>query len=241
MQKDIKRALQIMKPELKILRISYFWIFLFYTLYTILFIFGIDAQKNRFAGLDIFFVMLFIFGPLWFRPKELQIQKPNGDVWASPLTIMNLQLPIKRNIIVLKSIIFYFLGSFPFQLYMFVILYSFSPEIRTELDLISYLSFAIIWLSFGIYFGFSSLPIEVGYKMKSSVLNTILSLLLLGAIVVIIIVFPFYFTYGIVEWTIIFAIKWPIISAVISIFAAIIGYYYWKNKMLKLIKQADFQ
>lgn len=241
MKNDIKRTLQIMKPELKILKISYLWIFLFYTLYTILFIFGIDAQKDRFAGLDIFYLMLFVFGPVWFRPKELQIQKPSGDTWASPLTIMNLQLPIERKIIVLKSILFYFLGSFPFQVYMFVILYSFSPEIRSELDFISYLSFAIIWLSFGIYFGYSTLPIEVGYKIKNSVLNTILSLLLLGISALIIIAFPFFFTYGIVEWTIIIASKWPIISAVISIVAAIIGYNYWKNKMLKLIKQADFQ
>lgn len=229
-----------MKPELKMLKMSLIWIFLFYTLYTVLFIFGIDAQEDRFVGLDIFFIMLFVFGPIWFRPKGLQIQRPSGDTWASPSTIMNLHLPIERKLIVLKSILFYFIGSFPFQLYMFVILYISSPDIRNGLELSTYIAFTIIWLSFGIYFGFSSLPIEVGYKMKNNMVTTVLSLLLLGAIILIIIVFPFFFTYGIVEWTLIIAGKWPIISAVVSIFGAVVGYYYWKNKMLKLIKQADF-
>jgi hypothetical protein len=240
MKDDLKLAMQIMRQELKLSWGSFIGLFLYYSLFTVLFTTGFHAQESRFVGLDLFFLMLFIFGPAWFKPKGLQLQKINGNIFASPSTIMGLHLPIKKQVIILKSIVQYVIHSFPFQLYMLMMLYLISPDVRNAMDLDTYISFAIIWLSFGIYIGFSVLPMDIGTSSNYSKVTTVLSLLLIVVILLLIFLFPLFFTYGIVEWTIIIAEKWPYLAVLLSISAAIVGFFYWKNKLMKQLKQIDY-
>ncbi|MBC5635509.1 hypothetical protein H8S33_01600 [Ornithinibacillus sp. BX22] len=237
---NFKAAIPLVKIEIKISWKSFIGLFLFYSLFTILFLTTLHNQEDRFVGLDLFFLLLFIYGPIWHRPMGLQFQRISGHTWVSPTVVMGLSLPIKKQAIVLKSIIHYFLSSFPFQLYMFLMLYLVSPEIKNMMELDAYISFAIIWLSFGIYIGYSALIIDIGTNNNGSRLTTVLSVILLLGIVILILSFPTFFTYGIVEWTIIIAKKWTLLSAILSIMAAIIGLNYWKNKMVKQFKQVDF-
>jgi hypothetical protein len=241
MQKDdIRLALQLIKPELKISWFSFIGLFLYFSLFSILFYTGFSSQEARFVGLDLFFIMLFVFGPIWFKAKGLQFQKISSSTWASPTVVLALNLPIQKQVIVLKSIILYLLCSFPFQLYMFIMLFLISPDIRGMLALDAYISFAIIWLSFGIYAGLSVLIIDIGSNTNVSKLTVFLSILLFLGVIFIIFFFPFFLTYGVVEWTIIIANKWPLLSAIISIILAVAGFHYWKNKMLKQFKQVDY-
>ncbi|WP_026907846.1 hypothetical protein [Paucisalibacillus globulus] len=240
MKDDLKVTMQLMKQELKLSWGSFIGLFLYYSLFTVLFTTGFHAQETRFVGLDLFFLMLFIFGPAWFKPKGLQLQKINGKIFASPSTIMGLHLPIKKQVIVLKSIVQYVIHSFPFQLYMLIMLYLISPDVRNTMELDTYISFAIIWLSFGIYIGFSVLTIDVGSSSNNNNLTIVLSSLLFVAILLLILSFPYFFTYGVVEWTIIIAKKWPYISTLLSISAATVGFFYWKKKLMKQLKQIDY-
>ncbi|MBS3679119.1 hypothetical protein KGF86_02725 [Ornithinibacillus massiliensis] len=240
LKENLKSAIQLVKPELKISWKSYIGLFLFFSIFIILFLTVLHTQENRFVGFDLFYLLLFIFGPMWSRHKGLQFQRISGHTWVSPTVVMGLCLPIKKQTIVLKSIIHYFLSSFPFQLYMFFALYLVSPEIRSMMELDAYISFAIIWLSFGIYIGFSALVMDFGTNNNVSKLTTVLSVILLLGVVILILSFPTFFTYGIVEWTIIIAKKWTLLSAILSIMAAVIGFIYWKNKMVKQFKQVDF-
>jgi hypothetical protein len=233
-------ALHLSKPELKVSWINYIGQFLFYSLFTFLFIQGFQAQEARFVGLDFFFLMLFVFGPVWFRVKGLQLQQVSGNTWVSPATIIGLHLPIANKVIVLKSIIIYLISSLPFQLYMLIMLYLFSPEIRDSMSLDAYISFVIIWLSFGIYAGLSILTADVGANMNNKKSTYILSILLIASIIGFIFFMPYLFTYGIVEWSIIFAKKWSLASAILSIMFAVIGLHYWKTKMLKQMKKTDY-
>ncbi|WP_042144120.1 hypothetical protein [Paucisalibacillus sp. EB02] len=240
MSDDFKLALQLSKPELKVSWSSYIGQYLLYSLFTFLFIQGFNAQESRFVGLDLFFLILFVYGPIWSRVKGLQFQQISGNIWASPTLIMGLHLPVKKQVIVLKSIILYLIGSFPFQLYMLIMLYLISPKVRGIMELDAYVSFVIIWLSFGIYAGLSALSADVGSNMKRNSLSFILSLLLIAVIIAFIFFMPFFVTYGVVEWTIILAKKWSMASAILSIIFAIIGIHYWKNKMVKLMKNTDY-
>lgn len=240
LKEDFKSAIQLVKPELKISWKSYIGLFLFFSLFAILFLTVLHTQESRFVGFDLFYLLLFIFGPLWSRPKGLQFHKISGHTWVSPTVVMGLSLPIKKQTILLKSIIHYFLSSFPFQLYMFFVLYLISPEIRSMMELEIYISFTIIWLSFGIYIGLSALIMDIGTNNNVSRTTTALSIALLLGIVLLIFFFPILFTYGLVEWTIIIAKKWTLLSAILSIIAAVIGFNYWKNKMIKQFKQVDY-
>ncbi|GGA82717.1 hypothetical protein [Ornithinibacillus halotolerans] len=240
MQKDLKLAFQLLIPELRISWFNFILLFLYYSLFTYLFHTGLEAQQTRFENLDIFFFLLFIFGPISFRAKVLQNKKIGDITWASPTNAMKLHLPIPKKIIVLKEMIFYMLSSIPYQLYMFTILYLTSPEVKNIFSIDTYLAFAIIWISFGLYAGFCAIPVYTGIRAKYSAMAHILSYLLLAAIVVLILVFPFTFTYGIVEWTAIIAMKWPLLTACLSLIAAIIGVSYWKNKSISYLKKIDF-
>ncbi|WP_047983920.1 hypothetical protein [Ornithinibacillus californiensis] len=241
MQKDdIRLALQLMKQELKVSWFSFIGLFLYFSLFSILFYTGFSAQGARFVGLDLFFIMLFVFGPIWFKAKGLQFQKISSSTWASPTVVLALSLPIQKQVIVIKSILMYLLSSLPYQLYMFVALYLISPTIRDMMEIDAYISLTIIWLSFGIYTGLGVLIIDIGSNTNVSKLTTFLSILLLLGVILLIFYFPFFFTYGVVEWTIIIANKWPFLSAIISIIAAVVGFNYWKSKMIKQFKQVDF-
>ncbi|MEN2767156.1 hypothetical protein [Ornithinibacillus xuwenensis] len=235
-----KQAIWLAKFELKLSWVSFIFLFLYYSLFTLLFVQGFNVTEEQFVGLDIFFLLLFLFSPTWFRPKAFQYQQISGSLWAAPGAMMGLYLPLKKQVIVLKSLIVYMLLSIPFQLYTFITLYVFSPGLQKAMTLDAYIAFAIIWIAFGIYVGFMAPAIDIGTRITSTRLTFLLSILVLAIIILLILFFPYFFKHGVVGWTIILATKWPLLSIIVSIVVAVIGFNYWRSKMAKVMKQMDY-
>ncbi|MFD1609731.1 hypothetical protein [Oceanobacillus luteolus] len=242
MKETMQTVLHLAKPELKVSKGNFINLLLFFTIYTVLIIMGFDLLGNsKFAILDLLFILLFFFGPTWFKAKGFQYQKISGGMWGSPAVVMNLHLPINGKIIVWKTIFIYFLSSIPFQLYMLLMVYLFNPDIRGVLEPGSYIAFALIWLSFGIYGGLAALSLEVVvYKIPSGKMISVLSVLLVILGIAVILFFPYIFENSIVGWSAILADRWSIASGIISILLAIVGLRYWSNKMTEHLYEVDY-
>lgn len=238
-----KQAFVLAKFEIRESKQIFIYLFLYYCLFISLFVMiSYLVGDFYFGGLDIFYLLLFTFVPFWIRPKEFQYQKTHGDIWASPAVITLNQLPIKRDIIIKSRFILYFIYSFPFQLFLLVSLYLLTPNMQTNMSPISYISFSIIWLSFGVYAGLSIVTTDAGdqYGKGKRKLYLTLSFGILIAIILLILCFGLIFSYGIVHWTIIFAQKWPFISAAISTLLAFLGFKHAQQHMKKTMEKIDY-
>src|SRR5699024_8634034 len=206
---DWKQAFWLAKFELSESKRVFINLFLYFSLFIVVFVTTSYAVGDfYFGGLDVFFLLLFTYVPVWIRPKAFQYQKTGTGMWASPAVMMQTQLPIPKKIITKSRFIIYFIYSFPFQLFLFVSLYVFSPNISSDISPMTYIVFSIIWLSFGIYGGNSALLTDVGAQIKGGKIYFVLTILLWLAIVLFITFFGVIFQHGIVHWTMIFAQKW---------------------------------
>ncbi|WP_339226403.1 hypothetical protein NSQ77_12795 [Oceanobacillus sp. FSL K6-2867] len=187
---------------------------------------------------DILFIIFFLLFPVWMKPKETNIQKISGDIWASPSLIMLQQLPIRKDVIVKSRFIFHSFYSFPFQLTLLLCLYILTPETR-NLELSAYLAFVILWLAIGIYIGFI-LPASDGGDIINwkTLLGSSLFFILLGA--AILTLFHAVLDVGFVEWTIRIAQEFPLLSTLVSIFLTGFGFFYWPRSLKKTMEKLDY-
>lgn len=240
---DWKQAFVLAKFEIRESKQIFIYLFLYYCLFISLFVsVSYLVGEFYFGGLDIFYLLLFTFVPFWIKPKEFQYQRTNSGMWASPSVIMLTQLPINREIIIKSRFIQYFIYSFPFQLFLLVSLYLLTPNMQTNMSPISYISFSVIWLSFGVYAGLSIVTTDAGdkYGKGNRKLYMAFGFGILLAVILLILCFGLIFNYGIVHWTIIFAQKWPLISSAISILLVFLGFKHAQNHMKKTMEKVDY-
>lgn len=107
------------------------------------------------------------------------------------------------------------------------------------MPLLTFVSFSIIWLSFGIYGGFLYPASDAGdqiSKLKMFFIAIVYAGIVLGLFKFIEYASP----YGLVKWTYVLATKWPVTSAFISIMMAGAGVYFWMNHMKKTMRKMDY-
>lgn len=237
---DWKQAYWLAKFEWKASIKGFILLFLFFAVVALFFLVSFSAYlDNDFVGFDVLFIILFALAPAWLRLKEFQIQKISGELWASPSLIMLAQLPVSNNVLTKSRFIVYFAFSFPYQLLMLIVLYAVNPEFQVMMSPISHIAFAIIWLSVGIYVGFIMPASDVGDKVSTKIM-TVFSIALIAGGIGIATLFHFIFDYGIVYWTIILAQNWPLLSSIVSIFLAFLGFHYWQRYMKKTMDKRDY-
>lgn len=235
-----KQAFGLAMFELTNHKRNFLWALLYYILFayflTIIFDNYLESGNVVF---DALFLLLFTFAPAWLEPKETRVQKISGDLWASPMLVMCRQLPISKDVLIKSRFIIYFFYSFPYQLLFFIIIYIFSADLQAALSPLSYIAFLVIWLSFGIYGGYIMPMSDVG-DIADSKKMWFYSIAIYGGAIILLLIYHFTFQYGIVHWTIIFAQKWPSLSAILSILLAIFGFKHWEYYMKKTMNKMDY-
>ena len=97
--KSWKQAFWLAKSEWKVSIVNIFLSWLILTIVTLIFLTSFNRyMEENYIGFDIFFLLVFSFGPFLFRSKYFQYKKVSGHIWASPTLIMQAQLPIPKNI-----------------------------------------------------------------------------------------------------------------------------------------------
>lgn len=238
--KSWKEAYWLAKFELKESKLSFLFLLLFYLLITLGFISSFESYLDtNFVGTDFFFILLFTFAAIWTKPKHFQIQQVNDELVASPAIFMLQQLPITKDLIMKSRFIIYFAYSMPPQILLLISLYLFVPSIHGLLEVGSYISFAIIWLSFGVYIG-GMIPASDAGDKASQFKVAVYGVLMVIGLIAFFTLFTVFSEHGIVHWTLIFAKKWPILSGALSIILAFIGLNYWQSYMKKMMGKLDY-
>src|SRR5690625_1887268 len=111
---DCKQAFSIAKLELKASVLSFLFALTFVSFITFALATSMDSyMDNGYAGFDLLFILIFTFGPVWTKPKDFQLQKIYGGLLASPVLVMQNQLPIRTEVLVKSRFIVHFFYSFP--------------------------------------------------------------------------------------------------------------------------------
>jgi hypothetical protein len=238
--KNWKQAFWLAKFELKESKLSFLLLLLFYSLIILGLISSLESYLDtNFVGLDFFFILLFTYAATWTKPKHFQVQQMNDELVASPTIFMLQQLPITKDLIVKSKFIIYLVYSVPPQILLLISLYLFTPALHGMIEVSSYLVFAIIWLSFGVYIG-GVIPASDAGDNASKLKVAVYGVLMLIALIVFFTIFRLVSDHGIVYWTLIFAKKWPLLSGVSSIILAIFGFNYWQSYMKKMMGKLDY-
>ncbi|MEN1966784.1 hypothetical protein WMZ97_01795 [Lentibacillus sp. N15] len=240
--KDWKQAFGLATFELKASKGSFLVLFLFFLLMLIFFSTVLNYDVDKKTGLfDIFVFYIFSsFIMVTVKSKGFQLSQMNKNIVASPTFVMLHQLAIKKETIIKSRFIIHFVYSFPFQLAFLICLYPITPGIQHALSPSSYISLAVIWLSFGFYAGYCFPASEAGMK-KGNVKSMVLSFVwIMGGILIIVDLIPRFTEYSIFYWTVILAQKWPLVSSLISIILAVLGIIYYLRYARKSMAKFDY-
>ncbi|CAM3260410.1 hypothetical protein FITA111629_13455 [Filibacter tadaridae] len=197
--------------------------------------------ETGFVLYDPFFLIIIGVAALWARPKEFQLKRAGNNSWVNPYFIMLHQLPISREILIKNRFVIYYAYAVPLHTLFFMSIYIFSETMRTTLTFPQYVAFALIWISFGLYWG-SIYPVtDLGEAPTSSNFKTYLySILFIIVVCGGLFLLHVYTGYGVVYWTMIAAKKWPLLSSIASMIAAYIGTILALRQANKKIKEIDY-
>lgn len=190
-------------------------------------------------AIDVTFIILFLFFPSWMKPKEIQMQKISGDLWASPTFIMLNQLPISKDILVKSRVLAYSLYALPFFILQLLSLYIFGGGFIETMTTTEYIAFSIIWISFIAYAALTGPVSDIGERIKNSILPVYVVLLFGGALAF----FGLFYhitNHGLVLLTVQLAQNWPLLSSVISLLLAFLGLRYWIGYMKRKMEKLDY-
>lgn len=238
--KEWKQAYQLAAFELKASRRSILLILLFYITMSIIFMMSFDIYlEEEFMFFDLLFLMIFFMFPSWMKSKEFQMQKMDGDLWTVPSIIMLQQLPVSKNVIIRSRFVIHAICSFPFQAILLIAMPVLSENFREIMTPFSYAAFVLIWLALSISIGFMMAASEAGgnYKTKAIVMSFLY--VAIGAAAVYFL-FPLVSEAGFVQWTMLVAAEWTVLSIFIAIALSIAGWNYWQMDMRKMIKKTDY-
>lgn len=195
--------------------------------------------EKSFKGVDFFFLFVFWVVIFWAKPKNFQIQKVRDGLWVSPFVVMLNQLPITKDAIVKHRFLSYVVFSISFNVLLLGSLYAVTPALREAMSPGTYIVFAVIWLSFGIYGGWAFPVQEAGDN--SMAISVIISFIIgIFVFLGVLTIFHKQYGHGVVYWTIDMALHWPVISIIGSFVLAAIGAKFWMRVMRKKLEKIDY-
>lgn len=198
-----------------------------------------EYLKDPSMGVDFLFLLIFTILSQWARPSIFREQKLGNGWYASYFLITLNSLPIQKEIIVKYRFLTYLILSISFQVMFFIAIYLLAPYLQIEFRLSTYIVFALIWICFSIYFGGLQPVTEAGANL---VIHILTSLLVLGPILFVSILFLFYTWYerGFVNWTLFIAENYPIPAIILSLLFAVIGWKFWMLRMNRKMNRMDY-
>lgn len=235
-----KQALGLANMELKTtpIRLIFCWTFL--PLCSLIFLTSFQGYlENNYIGFDLFFIILFSFAPFWLKPKHFQYSKVYDHIWASPVLLMQLQLPIPKNALVKSRLIIYLVYWIPFIFITFILFYFLNEQVKITFDVPTYITFFIIWFSVNLTIGIILPASDVGdYISEKTWIYSYIGIILF--FMAILLFFHRYLGFGIVDASIQLANNWQIPSVIISILLVISSWKFWQYHMKKTIKKLDY-
>ncbi|GGB38265.1 hypothetical protein F3157_14050 [Virgibacillus dakarensis] len=239
---DWKQALRLAMFELHASKYVIFFlaVILCLALSSIVTGFSSYLEKN-YAGIEFtFFIIFSAIILIWVKPKDFQLNQVNEDVMASPSLIMLHQLAVKKDVMIKSRFIVHFCYSFPFQLLFLIFFYALSQELQHVLPVGSYLAFSIIWLSFSFYAGYFFMATDAGTRNVNKITAALFTFIFAIGVMFLSATIQTISGHGIVNWTIIFAQEWPLLSSIISVILAVLGFSYWLHYMRKTMDLVDY-
>lgn len=227
-----KEALWIAKIEWK--KSWFGTLCLFFTLFVI-WVLGAETQPPSLLT-DIGFLLIFGCVAFLVRPKELQLQKVEGDIWGSPFFMMLNMLPIEKDVLIKSRFVQMLFPSLPFQL---LFLFLFSPWLVDSMAVLEYVAFSITWFAFGVSSSFIFALSDVGDRY-TPVRLFVYSVAFYTGLMFFLVWLSKKTDSGIVGWTIIAAKNFPIWSILISVAVTVGCYYFSKYYMNKKMIQIDY-
>ncbi|GEL76423.1 hypothetical protein [Tenuibacillus multivorans] len=215
---------------------------LIFTTLLILFIMISSFQSyfdNSNMGIDVFFIILIGYSYMWSIPKGFQYEKVSEHTYVSPVFIFMHQLPIKNEVLIKSRFYIFLMQLIPFLVVVMSLLYL-SPELRSVLDVSSFIAFVILWVSFGVAFGAIFPASDLGdhnVTTERIIVYSAVFLIIFSTVFAVV-----YITYGegIIHFTTYLADKWPVQTAIISIVVAITSVIGWLKAALRKIEKVDF-
>lgn len=193
--------------------------------------------NERTISLDFFFILIF---SLVFKNTEssFKTEYVSNDRWAVNTVIALNQLAIKKSVIANYRFLFLLVTTIPMLILLLFGLY-FSPAIiKIDMSISSYIVFSIMWLAFSMFVGSAIITYEAGMTNKGMVRFGLLGIPLL-LLLYFFIIFKLYKD-GIVQWTAFVATNFPLLATSISVFLAVVGLIFWRNKMISIMKTTDY-
>lgn len=227
-----KEALWIAKIEW---RKSWFGtLCLFFTLF-VMWVLAAETQPPSLLT-DIGFLLVFGCVAFLVRPKDLQLQKVEGDIWGSPFFMMLNMLPIEKDVLIKSRFVQMLFPSLPFQLLFFFL---FSPWLVDSMAVLEYVAFSIIWFAFGVSSSFIFALSDVGDRY-TPVMLFVYSVAFYAGVMFFLVWLSKKTDAGMVGWTTIAAKNFPIWSILISVVVTVACYYFSKYYMNKKMIQIDY-
>ncbi len=237
-----KQALSLAKFELRNSKKALITLSLFLIIYLFFIVYSAPVYlETGFVLFDVFFLLITGILVMWAKPKDFQLQSAGNPSVVNAYFVMLHQLPIPREILIKNRFVIYFVYAVPFHTLFLTLIYVFSEPMRAELTFPQYVAFSLIWISFGIYWGVVYPISDIGETSKTSMFKASMYLILLMAVVAGgMTVLQVYTGYGIIQWSMIIAGKWPLLSSILSIIAAYIGTILGLRYANKNIKRIDY-
>ncbi|MFD2045302.1 hypothetical protein ACFSTA_16580 [Ornithinibacillus salinisoli] len=195
----------------------------------------LDSSQVRSEAI---FLLIFLAAITFLKPKELQSQPINSNIMASPVLIMQKQLPINEDTMIKSRFIIHFLYTVPFQILILIGLY-FLSSLHELLHVGSFIAFIIFWLSLGVLFG--NVLIKVEIRRKYSYIRDLLRGIILYFIATTAIIFiRNEFNYGLIDGSIYLTQRWPWLTTLVSVIIAFLCFNLWIRNMKKSLEKTDY-
>lgn len=196
-------------------------------------------EENNPGLYDLAFIFMFWIVHYWIRPKEFRHHMVGSDFWVAPYFVKLMQLPIPERVIIKHRFLSHMVVAIPSYIIFWILFYVFSGLSGEFMSPATFIALAIIWLSFSVYAGHVFPASDAGDRLGW--FKLVLLYILTGALgLVTYIWLAFYSPYSAVEWTVLLATKWPVLSSVISIGLAFLGMRYWMYHMKKTMNKLDY-
>lgn len=197
-----------------------------------------EVGEKLFFFYDLLFLMFFSIAPTWIKAKEFQYQKLGDERWGTPYFNFLHQLAIPNHVLIRSRFVNYLIISIPLHLAVFMIMFFFTNS-NDMLPIGNFIAFSLIWFCFGIYGGLLYPASDTGDVISNLKLTIYFIIIVVGFIGSLLLTFLLTGR-GIVQWTVVAATHWPLLSSVISIFLAIVGLNVWLSYAAKNMKKIDY-
>lgn len=201
----------------------------------------ISLSTDLFEQSNAIFVDLLLiwlsFVPFLIRPESTKIQKINGKLLASPVILMNLTVPVPKDILIKSRIVISLIHSLTISIPFLFIIYLFSPSAKGLLSFGLYSVFMIVWVAFQVII----VPPTADIGQRTSfVTSTFILIAFLVLLIGFLYFLHFYLGIGIVHGSIKLIQDWPILTAITAILLIVLNVNKNQFYMKKQLKKIDY-